>query len=354
MPIYPGRRKGTWRVTVWTGGRQHEETVEGPRADALEHEARMRLALGAATRLKQRLAPSFSVFSTAEYSPHALARLGADTWRKVRRYQVATLREFFGDFRLSDLSTALVDRYVADRSRTIGATSVNNELRVLGTMLRFAREECGYPVPELRIRKLRAGARRVRAWTPAEVRRLLSTCSRVDPELVPMLVFLLNTGCRKGEAIAAPWAWVDARRRALCIGPHGSWTPKSKRPREVPLSGALAATLARLPRSTPWIFPNVLGERYRDFPNKRFAAVVVAAKLAGGPHTCRHTFASMFLAAGGSLFDLSAILGHSATRTTELYSHLLPGHLERARNAVNLDARGRNPGSSLAKKPASA
>jgi integrase len=354
MPIYPGRRKGTHRVTVWKDGRQHEETVEGSKADALEHEARMRLELGARSRTRQRIAPAFSVFCAEAYEPHARARLGADTWRKVRCYQVATLAEFFGTRRLSELSASLVDAYVAQRLKSVVATSVNNELRVLGTLLRFAREECGYPVPELRIRRVKQTVRRVRAWSSVEVRRLLSASARVDPDFVPMLVFLLNTGCRKGEAIAAPWSWVDPRRRALCVGAYERWAPKSKRPREIPLSAALERTLRSLPRSTRWIFPNVHGERYREFPQKRFTAVTLAAGLKGGPHTCRHTFASMFLAAGGTLYDLSAILGHSATRTTELYAHLLPGHLERARNAVNVDARGRNPGTTLAKKRASA
>jgi len=33
---------------------------------------------------------------------------------------------------------------------------------------------------------------------------------------------------------------------------------------------------------------------------------------------------------------LAQVLGHSDQRVTELYAHLLPGHLARARNAVNL------------------
>jgi hypothetical protein len=34
------------------------------------------------------------------------------------------------------------------------------------------------------------------------------------------------------------------------------------------------------------------------------------------------------------LFLLARVLGHSDTRVTKLYSHLLPEHLARARNAV--------------------
>jgi hypothetical protein len=36
------------------------------------------------------------------------------------------------------------------------------------------------------------------------------------------------------------------------------------------------------------------------------------------------------------LFLLAHVLGHSHQRVTELYAHLLPDHLARARNAVNL------------------
>jgi integrase len=62
------------------------------------------------------------------------------------------------------------------------------------------------------------------------------------------------------------------------------------------------------------------------------------AKLRGGPHTSRRTFASHFLMRVPDPHQLAGILGHSQTRVTELYTHLLPGHLDRARNAVNLSA----------------
>src|SRR5437016_440027 len=55
---------------------------------------------------------------------------------------------------------------------------------------------------------------------------------------------------------------------------------------------------------------------------------------ARGPHTLRHTFASHFLKQVPDLFLLARVLGHSYTRVTRLYSHLLPEHLARACNAV--------------------
>lgn len=341
MPVYAGRKPKVYRVIVTVGDRNYEEAFHGTKSEALEHEARMRLALGAKGKERtQRIAPRFSDFSL-EYGEHAKAHLGAATWRKVRRYQVATLAEFFGDYRLTELSTTIVDAYKGARVRAkMRATSVNNELRVLGTMLRWATEDRGLPVADaaqLKIRKLPvAGERRVHAWTLEEIARLYAAANETDPVLAPMIVFLLNTGCRKGEALAAQWAWVDESREMLSIPVTEFWKPKNKRPREIPIGDALTSTLGRLARTTRWLFPNVHGGRFAEFPNKRFAAVVHAAGLKGGPHTCRHTYASHFLRAVPDLFELARVLGHSHVRVTELYTHLLPGHLERARNAVNL------------------
>jgi len=50
----------------------------------------------------------------------------------------------------------------------------------------------------------------------------------------------------------------------------------------------------------------------------------------------RHTYASHFLASVPDLFLLAQVLGHSSIRITELYSHMLPGRLNRAKNAVSI------------------
>ena len=338
MPIYPGRKPRVWRVTVDAKGKRHEEAFHGTKAEAKEHEARMRVALGARGRLSQRIAPLFSDLA-ADYSVHAKANLADATWRKVRVYQVATLRDFFGRYRLTDLSTELVDDYKDERRKAVRPSSVNNELRVFGTMLRWARDDRTLPVADFKIRKLKvSGERRVHAWTVPELAKLYAAAAKKDLAFVPMIEFLLNTGCRKGEAIAAEWTWVDDGRRLLSIPVTDFWRPKSGKPREVPVGDALARTLAKLARTSRYVFPNFHGERFAEFPNKRFAAIVDAAGLTGGPHTCRHTYASHFLRAVPDLFELARVLGHSHVRITELYTHLLPGHLERSRNAVNLPA----------------
>jgi integrase len=337
MAVHPGRRKGTHRVRLWSRNRAHEWIVEGSRGEAKMFEAQKKIELGLARPTALRVAPTFCDFCANHYRPHAETHLARSTWKNVRIYQVATLAEFFGKFRLTDITDSDVDRYKLERRQTIGPSSVNNELRVLRAMLNWAKEQRHMPVADLGFQMLPTqGDERVRFWTQSEIGRLYESSRQLAPDFLPVLIFLLNTGCRKGEAIAAQWSWVDLEGRTLRIPVTKWWQPKNKKPREVPLSDALATILAGPRRHPEALFPSILGEPYKAFPKETYWKVRDAAGLEGGVHTTRHTFASHFLSRVPDLFLLSQVLGHSHQRVTELYAHLLPGHLARARNAVNL------------------
>ena len=335
MPIYEGRKPKTWRVILCVRGKKHEWIVPGKKRDAERFRAAKLLALDASKKPSKRVSPSFTDFCREVYGPHAVRNLGSNTWTKVRVYQIATLGKHFGKLRLTEFSPEAIEDF--KNARDAGASSVNNELRVLRTILNFA-DEMGYPVAKLVFKKLPTnGARRVHFWTHAQVDALFRSAEKLDPEILPALIFLLNTGCRKGESIACEWSWVDLDGGMLRIPVNDFWKPKSKKPREVPLSRSLLALLERPRLHERWVFPTIHGGRFVEFPKDRFAAVRKAAGLDGGPHTTRHTFASHFLAAPGTdLFLLAQVLGHSHQRVTELYSHLLPGHLSRARDAVDM------------------
>ena len=115
-------------------------------------------------------------------------------------------------------------------------------------------------------------------------------------------------------------------------------------PREVPIGSALMPWLS-VPKgerkSKRWVVATLEGEGYTAWPQKQFDRAKKAARhdgapIGGSPHVCRHTYASHFLASTPDLYLLAQVLGHSHSRVTELYAHLLPEHLARARDAVNL------------------
>ncbi|HEY4013063.1 MAG TPA: site-specific integrase [Polyangiaceae bacterium] len=344
MPVYPGRRAGTHRVTVFHG-RQHEWIVEGTKRDARDFEAKQRAELAAGERLaKKRSVPRFSEFCEEAYAPHARASLGASTWAN-RMYPMATLVEHFGALRMDESWTLeRVDAYKRARTRVgIRPGTVNKELAILKTILAFARREHGLDVPKLKIARLKVPKRRVQVWSREEVRMLYAAASKWDPRLAPLLHFLFDTGCRKGELIAAEWSWVEWETALLRIPATEGWKPKNGEPREVPLSTALLVTLRGLPRneSSPAIFNSDLGRAFGTFPEADWRVVRDKSGVSGAIHVTRHTFASHFLKVRPDLALLAQVLGHSTAYVTEIYGHLLPEHLERARDVVSFAPPGK-------------
>lgn len=336
MPNYKGRRPGTRRIVIWANGKPNEWVIEGTKADGDAFEARQRLELEAG-RLSTRTAPLFCDFCQLQYRPHAEKHLKHSTWHNVRKYQLATLIGFFGPTKLTDIEHADVEEFKDERLEAgTGPSSINNELRVLRTVLNYAGDS-GYPVAKVKWKRLpERGEGRVKVWGRAELEQIFRACRAEAPWLLPVLVFLVNTGCRKGEALAAEWTWIDLPGRMVRIPSNEFWQPKNGLPREVPMSDAVRALLSGQRHHERWVFPSTLKDRYAVWPKGMFAKVLTAAKVTGHPHMFRHTFASHFLQQVPDLFLLSQVLGHSHGRVTELYAHLLPDHLSRARNAVNI------------------
>lgn len=346
MPNYKGRRPGTRRIVIWSQGKSLEWVFEGTKADGAKFEARKKLEL-AAQEGARRSVPRFSKLCE-EYALHAEQHLKASTWR-VRVFQLANLIEFFGQKPADSISVPMVDAYKAHRRQTLSSrgpnaktglvepATVNAELRVLRTIFTWA-ASAGYPMPTLKWKKLPVrGEGRAKAFTTEELTRLYAAARRTgSPSLVPLIVFLVNTGCRKGEGIEAQWSWIDEKAGLLRIPSNKYWQPKSGKARDVPLSDAVKAILAG-PRAHPThLFPSIRKVPLRRFPKELWKLAMDAAKLTGGPHQLRHTYASHFLAKVPDLPLLGTIMGHSSTKVTELYAHFLPGQLERGRNAVNL------------------
>lgn len=337
MPVYP-EAPGRWRIRIWfRGARLPDIIVEGTKAEARATEARRRAAVEAQGRGAPTAAPTFSDFCLTRYRDHASAHLRGSTWNR-RKYQIATLIETFGDLRLTDVTEETIDAY--QQARVMAGRmprTVNNEVKCLLAILSYARR-MKIPATHPRVRMLRtAKGRHAKAWSPEQLDRLYSAVRLYAPTLLPLVVFIVNTGVRKGEALACEWTWIDLARRVIRIEPNEEWQPKDGEPREVPIPDALVPWLTMPRASERWVFPCETGGKYAYWPKAAWYRAVRAAELTGGPHVLRHTFASMFLEAEPDLGLLARILGHSTTAVTETYQHFLPARLERARRAVNVE-----------------
>jgi len=105
----------------------------------------------------------------------------------------------------------------------------------------------------------------------------------------------------------------------------------------VPIVAALRAHLAdhllRRPRRSGLIFGRTEAQPFdpRSLAIRAEKAWTAAKLTPIGLHECRHTCASIFIAAGVNAKALSTYLGHSSiTITLDRYGHLMPGSEDEA------------------------
>jgi integrase len=176
---------------------------------------------------------------------------------------------------------------------------------------------------------------------PEEARELIAT---LPPRDRAIWATALYAGLRRGELMALQWDDVDLGGRRIRVA--RSWdakdrvvvAPKSAAgARSVPMLAVLRTHLLehrlQAGRSDGLVFGADGAEPFR------YGSVVARAKRvwrnAGlseiGLHECRHTFASLMIAAGVNAKALSTYMGHSSvTITYDRYSHLFPGSEDEA------------------------
>jgi integrase len=341
MPIYPGRRPGTHRVTIYSRRKQHEWIVQGTRRDARRFEEDRRIELRAQAMTARRGELTFAAFTRERYNPHAVLHLAASTWENVRKYQVADLEVHFGELRLSQIDAAQIEGYKTECAKLgRGHRTINHYLTVLRRMLALALKwRLLDGLPEIAMLP-RPAQGRPKFWTVEECGRAYRAARLEWPPFEAMLHFMLETGCRRGETIAAEWSWIDWRAEMLRIPVTRYWHPKGKRERDVPMTPELISRLRQLGPREGAIFRKDRGNKgapYTQWPRKLWVLVTEAADLAEWtPHITRHTFASHFLGSVPDLGVLAEVMGHTQQRVTELYGHMLPERLARARGAVRL------------------
>lgn len=280
--------------------------------------------------------------SGAPYKPSALRGYEASLTNRI-------LPEL-GARRLSEIHRHDVQD-LADRLRRDGwdPSTVRNTLLPLRAIYRRAISRSVVTVnPTTGLELPTVKGRRERIASPDEAARLLAA---LPEEERPLWATALYAGLRRGELMALHVDDVDLKAGLIRV--RRSWderegyiTPKSRKgTRVVPipsvLRGHLQAQILRTGRRggdlvfgvtpTKPFLSGAIAERAL----RAWAATCVGAFIRGesidvepiGLHECRHTFASLMIAAGVNVGALADYMGHaSVTITLDRYRHLLPGN----------------------------
>jgi integrase len=159
-------------------------------------------------------------------------------------------------------------------------------------------------------------------------------------------VFAALTGLRPCEWMALERADVDRRagivtvRRTVVEGQVKPYGKTDRSLRAVPLPARAAEALdEHLPRlDTRILFPGARGGplALSPFRHREWNPALRAAGLEHRTvYAMRHTYASLSIAAGVSLFELSRLMGTSPAMIDRTYGHMLPDALDRARSALD-------------------
>lgn len=171
---------------------------------------------------------------------------------------------------------------------------------------------------------------RERFLSTEEIEHLLAACGTDDKQrhLKPIIIFALNSGCRKDEILSLKWKNVDLRHGFIRLE-----KTKNSECRKIPINAALKAVLSGLVRRLDVeyvFFDPKSGNRYRDVRRSFNTALRKAGIYDFHFHDLRHTFASHLMMACVDIATISKLLGHKSLKMTMRYSHLAPKHLTEA------------------------
>jgi integrase len=146
---------------------------------------------------------------------------------KKRSYAVerivltAFLRQPICRKRLSEIRAEDFADYRDERLKTIKASTLKRELAPLNNMFELAKDEWGLPLRENPLSKVRLSSthtRRERRLRNGELESLIAA-ARTCRNRLPVVLFAVETGMKRGEILSLRWVHIDREAASLLI-PH--------------------------------------------------------------------------------------------------------------------------------------
>jgi len=212
-------------------------------------------------------------------------------------------QRYLGDVNLRRAAASAIP-YLSDRLDSLSHNTGCVEFQRLRCFLRFCVRQHWLPDNPLEgLRPPRPTETPVTVLSDAQIRALLRAGDAYDRAAV---LLMLGSGMRVGEVVLLRWA--DCLDGRLTV--HG----KGSKVRRVDPGMVAMEALEALPRRGQWIFPMTVGVL-----KWRMARLAERTSIPFHAHLLRHSFAMRFIRAGGTIDELSRLLGHAKLDTTLVY-----------------------------------
>ena len=314
MPVYKLETSRNWLVEFVVENRRYRRssgTTVKRTAEALERKWRQEVHEG---RFRCReLKPMTLGEATDRYYLTVIApRPTRKKSKEAEAYVLGRVKQDLGEGTLlSALETPVLSEW-CDRLLGEGKApaTVNRYLATIRAILNRAFSDWGALSEVPQVRLLPLNNQRERVVTEEEEICILRHCA---PHLRSLVIFLIDTGARRSEALDVTWADVE-----LPVSGRGRvrlMRTKSGRPRHIPLTRRLSALLSSLkpveskPREPVFLYRAhgaVEAVPYQN-PTRAWKSALMRAAVdcTLRLHDLRHTFASRLVSRGVPLFNVS-------------------------------------------------
>jgi site-specific recombinase XerD len=224
-----------------------------------------------------------------------------------------------------ELRQQLWDGITAIRKRGTGPVTTNTYIRCLQAFVNWLLE-LEYIERRIKLPKQKTEERVRRVLSPEDIEKLFHFKPRRPDQarIHAACILMLDCGLRASEWINLRLEDLDLKKRTARV------MGKGRKERIVPMSQQTASVLfnylAARPDQHDLVFATKNGtpllKRNALHMIKRMAvACGIPPSTIVGLHGCRHSMATQFIAAGGSVVHLQKLLGHSHISTTMQYVH---------------------------------
>ena len=342
MGRYPNLRK---RGKVWSfywreGDQQYEKRVSEYLGVAREY-ARNRMEQMDRVRLGLLVPPPNVVEFARSYLEHLNKRVKSGDYAASSLVQSTKAWKFFlawlaktcpRGITIEALTPHLVTDYILERATVVKSATANNDINLLSPAFKKAVHERFLDhSPFDGVKRLKERDSKQTIFLSIEqVRQLVDHSPQFFKHY---LIGYIYCGARLMELFSISWKDIDLKRSTLRLRDNKTFRSSISQFRYGPMHEELVKTLKwakEMGYEQPW--PTVHPVTFRNRLRKYSKFLDLPRSLT--THDLRHTFASLVISGGNSLYEVQRLLGHTNSRTTQRYAHFIQGALKRAVDTI--------------------
>lgn len=279
----------------------------------------------------------------------------------------------FNDYKLEDITPVMVKKYIVDfqangrnhfTGELVGHKTVLKHFIILHKIFAAAVQDDILqvsPMEKLKRPKPRKDEveKEAQVYTEEEARYIISCLDREPLMWKALVMFMMDSGCRRGEVVGLMWDAINLKtgevkifRNAQYTSGKGTYitTTKNRKNRVLYLNPAVIAVMKE------WKVAQMRYMFAQGYPMEGFCFTRDNGKVLNPqaptsylarfgkkygvenlhPHALRHTMATISIANGADIVSISEKLGHSETSVTlDVYSHVNKQAQKRANQVLS-------------------